>query len=139
MSNVRLTRREAAKLAGATALVSAISMPWVRRASAATEINHWSWLAASDGEVWAQMIKDFNAANKDVQIKMDLVPEDQYTTKILTAAAAGKAPDFGWGTAGQRAQWAADGVIQPLNDLAKKVGLDLGDFSEFSEIGRAHV
>jgi ABC-type glycerol-3-phosphate transport system substrate-binding protein len=132
MSNIRLTRREAAKLAGGVALAGAISMPWVRRASAAVEINHWSWLAASDGEVWAQMIKDFNAANKDVQIKMDLVPEDQYTTKILTAAAAGKAPDFGWGTAGQRAQWAADGVIQPLDDLAKKVGLDLADFSEFS-------
>ena len=130
MSKPSISRRHFAGLAGATALT--VSMPWVRRASAAVEINHWSWLAASDGEVWGQMIKDFNAANKDVQIKMELVPEDQYTTKILAAAAAGKAPDFGWGTAGQRAQWAQDGVIVPLDDLAKKVGLDVADFSDFS-------
>ena len=130
MSKPSISRRHFAGLAGATALT--VSMPWVRRASAAVEINHWSWLAASDGEVWGQMIKDFNAANKDVQIKMELVPEDQYTTKILAAAAAGKAPDFGWGTAGQRAQWAQDGVIVPLDDLAKKVGLDVTDFSDFS-------
>jgi len=132
MTKNQVTRRQAVQLAGTAVLVGAISMPWVRRASAATEINHWSWLAASDGEVWGQMIKDFNSANKDVQIKMDLIPEDQYTTKILAAAASGKAPDFGWGTAGQRAQWASDGVIQPLDDLAKKVGLDVGDFSDFS-------
>ena len=130
MSKSSISRRHFAGLAGATALT--VSMPWVRRASAAVEINHWSWLAASDGEVWGQMIKDFNAANKDVQIKLELVPEDQYTTKILAAAAAGKAPDFGWGTAGQRAQWAQDGVIVPLDDLAKKVGLDVADFSDFS-------
>ena len=130
MSKSSISRRHFASLAGATALT--VSMPWVRRASAAVEINHWSWLAASDGEVWGQMVKDFNAANKDVQIKMELVPEDQYTTKILAAAAAGKAPDFGWGTAGQRAQWAQDGVIVPLDDLAKKVGLDVADFSDFS-------
>ena len=80
------------------------------------------------------MIQSFNDAHKDkgVQIKMEVVPEDQYNTKILAAAASGQAPDFGWGTAGQRAQWAADGVIIPLDDLAAKSGLDIADFSEFS-------
>ena len=71
-----------------------------------TEIVHWSWLAASDGEVWAKMIDAFNDAHKDkgVQIRMEVVPEEQYVTKVLAAAATGKAPDFGWGTAGKRAQ-----------------------------------
>ena len=63
---------------------------------------------------------------------MEVVPDEQYVTKVLAAAATGKAPDFGWGTAGQRAQWAKDGVIVPLDDLAKKVGLDLADFTDFS-------
>ncbi|MFO1039559.1 MAG: extracellular solute-binding protein [Geminicoccaceae bacterium] len=99
-----------------------------------TEILHWSWLAASDGEVWAKMIDEFNAAHsgKGVQIKMELVPEEQYVTKVLAAAVTGKAPDFGWGTAGVRAKMAKDGIIVPLDDLAKKSGLDLADFSEFS-------
>ena len=99
-----------------------------------TEIVHWSWLAASDGEVWAKMIDEFNAAHsgKGVQIKMELVPEEQYVTKVLAASVTGKAPDFGWGTAGLRAKMAKDGVLVPLDDLIKASGLDLADFSEFS-------
>ena len=94
---------------------------------------HWSWLAASDGEVWGKMIDAFNEAHKGkgVQIKMEVIPEEQYVTKICAAAATGKAPDFGWGTAGQRAKMARDGVIVPLDDLVAKAGLDLADFDEF--------
>jgi multiple sugar transport system substrate-binding protein len=133
----KLSRRQFAKAAATTAAVAAIGpIARIKRVHAANpiEINHWSWLAASDGEVWAQMIQSFNDAHKDkgVQIKMEVVPEEQYNTKILAAAATGTAPDFGWGTAGQRAQWAKDGVIVPLDDLAKGGGLDLADFSEFS-------
>ena len=130
MSRTDLTRRT--MVGGAAALgAGTVFMPHVARA-AATEIVHWSWLAASDGEVWQKMIEAFNAANKDMQIRMELVPEEQFTTKVLGAAATGKAPDFGWGTAGQRAKMAKDGVVMPLDDLAKKIGLDLADFEAFS-------
>src|SRR5437667_6477457 len=127
-----LNRRQfvgAAAAAGAATFV-----PKRLFAAATTEIVHWSWLAASDGEVWQKMIDSFNDAHKDkgVQIKMEVIPEEQYVTKVLAAAATGNAPDFGWGTAGQRAQWANDGVIVPLDDMATKAGLELADFSEFS-------
>jgi ABC-type glycerol-3-phosphate transport system substrate-binding protein len=130
MSTYRLTRR-AVVAAGAALAGGTVFKPWIARA-AATEIIHWSWLAASDGEVWQQMIDAFNAANKDMKIKMEVVPEEQYPTKILGAAATGKAPDFGWGTAGQRAKMAKDGVIIGLDDVAKKAGLDLSDFDAFA-------
>ena len=126
-------RRRFVKGAAATTAIAAaapIFKPFV--AIGATEIVHWSWLAASDGEVWAQMIKNYNDANKDAPIRMELVPEEQYMTKVLAAAATGTAPDFGWGTAGQHAQLARDEVTVPLDDLAKNVGLDLADFSDFS-------
>ncbi|MFO1149452.1 MAG: extracellular solute-binding protein [Alsobacter sp.] len=119
-------------LAGSGAIAGGLVFkPAILRA-ATTELVHWSWLAASDGEVWDKMIKAFNAANKDVQIKMELVEEEQYNTKVLAAAATGRAPDFGWGTAGQRAKWAKDGVLVKLDDLVKASGLDLSDFSAFS-------
>jgi ABC-type glycerol-3-phosphate transport system substrate-binding protein len=131
-----LTRRQFAKAAGATAALAAVPMTHIRKiyGADAMELTHWSWLAASDGEVWAQMIQNFNDAHKDkgVQIKMEVIAEEQYTTKVLAAAATGNAPDFGWGTAGQHAQWAQDGVTVPLDDLAKGGGLDLADFSDFS-------
>ena len=80
------------------------------------------------------MIDSFNSAHKDkaVQIKMELIPEEQYSTKLLAATVAGKAPDFGWGTAGLGAPLAKDNVTIPLDDLAKQVGLDLADFTEYS-------
>ena len=129
----KLSRRQFARLAGKSALLATAAAvfpaPFVKGAEPIT-LTHWSWLSASDAEVWGKMIANFNAANSDIQLKLELVPDDQYDTKLLAAAAAGQAPDFGWGTAGQRAQWAKDGVIIPLDDLATKVGLNLSDFSE---------
>jgi ABC-type glycerol-3-phosphate transport system substrate-binding protein len=136
-SKSKMSRRQFAKRAAATAALAATGtltrLPKVHAADP-VELVHWSWLSASDAEVWTQMIQNFNDAHKDkgVQIKMETVPDDQYDTKVLAAAASGQAPDFGWGTAGLRAQWAQDGVIVALDDLSKQVGLDLADFSEFS-------
>ncbi|WP_162914306.1 extracellular solute-binding protein [Taklimakanibacter lacteus] len=131
-----LNRRGLLKTAGAAAALLAAPRLATRRASAGNpiEIVHWSWLAASDGEIWARMIADFNEAHKDkgVQIKMEVVPEEQYVTKVLAAVATGKAPDFGWGTAGKGAQLARDEVVIPLDDLVAKAGLDIADFSASS-------
>src|SRR6202011_953540 len=118
-----LSRRQ---FVGAAAAVGAAAFVPNRVFAASTiEIVHWSWLAASDGEVWAKMIDAFNDAHKDkgVKIRMEVVPEEQYVTKVLAAAATGKAPDFGWGTAGKAAGMARDEVTVPLDDLAKQVGL----------------
>jgi ABC-type glycerol-3-phosphate transport system substrate-binding protein len=127
----RVFLKGAGALAAAAAAPSLLPRPAIAKP---IEIVHWSWLAASDGEVWAKMIDNFNAANKasGMQIRMELVPEEQYTTKILAAAATGKAPDFGWGTAGKGAQLARDEVVIPLDDLVKKSGLNLADFSKMS-------
>lgn len=135
MTKSVISRRNLVKSAGTVALASAFPMPFVRRTKAASNIElvHWSPLAASDGEVWAQMIQNFNEAHKDkgVSIRMEVVNWDDYTTKVLASAAAGAAPDFGWNT-DPRPAFVRDGVLVPLNDLAKNSGLDLSDFSEFS-------
>lgn len=133
----KLSRRRFVKTAGAAAaLATAAPTILPRRVFAANpvELVHWSWLAASDGEVWAQMIEAFNEAHKDqgVQIRMELIPEEQYVTKVLASVATGRAPDFGWGTAGKAAQLARDEVTVPLDEVAGQVGLDLADFSEAS-------
>lgn len=98
------------------------------------ELVHWSWLTASDGEVWAKMIEAFNAAHADkgVKIRMEVIPLEEYPLKLLASAATGQAPDFGWGTAGQNAKYAKEKVTVALDDLAKEAGLDLADFSDSS-------
>ncbi|WP_193227685.1 substrate-binding domain-containing protein [Aureimonas psammosilenae] len=135
MSTFNISRRrflEGSVAAGAAMTTGGLFAPAI--AQGTTEIVHWSWLQASDGEVWTKAIAAFNQAHKDkgVQIRMELVPEEQYRTKILAATASGSAPDFGWGTAGKDAALAKDGVTVPLDDLAKAAGLDLADFSESS-------
>ncbi len=130
----RMTRRTALQLMGGMAGILATGVaPAIRLAGAAgkpIELVHWSWLTASDGEVWQQMIDSFNAANKDkgTQIRMEVVPDDQYGTKVLSAAATGNAPDFGWGTAGLRADWVKKGVVLPLDETFKQAGISLSDF-----------
>jgi ABC-type glycerol-3-phosphate transport system substrate-binding protein len=133
MMKTKLTRRDVMK-AAATSAVMAVPFGRAIAQTKPIELLHWSWLSASDGEVWRQMIDAFNAAHKDkaVQIKMELIPEEQYSTKLLAAAVTGKAPDFGWGTAGLGAPLAKDSVTIPLDDVAKQVELDLADFTDFS-------
>jgi ABC-type glycerol-3-phosphate transport system substrate-binding protein len=129
----RVSRRTALGIiggaAGAAAASTLAGMPAVIGKD--LELVHWSWLTASDGEVWKQMVDAFNAAHKDkgVQIRLEVLPSDQYGTKVLSAAATGNAPDFGWATAGLRADWAKKGVILPLEDVLKPAGLDPSDFT----------
>ncbi len=129
------SRRKFLKKAGATA-VAVPMMAYTKKfaIAATTEIVHWSWLAASDGEVWGKMIDNFNDAHKDkgIQIKMEVIPEEQFVTKVLASVATGRAPDFGWGTAGKGAQLARDGVTVPLDDLIKDGNLDIGDFTDLA-------
>ncbi len=153
MSNRKITRRDFIKAAGLAtvgATLAACTPALTQTAAPAQntpaaiatggapsvakpiELVHWSWLVASDGEVWQKMIDAFNAANKDIQIRMEIVPDDQISQKVLGSVAAGQAPDFGWNTGGLQAQWANDGVIIPLDDLAAKTGLDMTDFSDTS-------
>ena len=136
----KVTRRNALKLAGAGAASGILANSGINGVTAKPlparqdvhEIVHWSWLTASDGEVWQQMIDAFNEAHADqgVQIRMEVVPDDQYGTKVLSSAAAGQAPDFGWGTAGLRADWIDKDVVLPLDELMSAAALDLADFTE---------
>jgi len=63
---------------------------------------------------------------------MEVIPLEQYPTKLLASAVTGQAPDFGWGTAGLNAQYAKEGVTVPLDGLASEVGLELADFTDSS-------
>ncbi len=98
-------------------------------------LNMWSTLTASDAQTWAKMIANFNKANDNKglheQIKLTTVANN-YTTKVTAAVESGNAPNFGWGTAGEEALWAKQGVIIPLNSLATQAGFKLSDFSAIS-------
>jgi ABC-type glycerol-3-phosphate transport system substrate-binding protein len=129
-------RRAAAGLVAVSALVLSAcsnSPATLQKSGGNTVITMWSWLSASDAQVWGTMIADFNKANDNKglheQIKVTPVVSD-YNTKITAAVTAGDAPDFGWASAGlEEYTWAKEGVIVPLTQLAQQVGLNLSDFT----------
>lgn len=129
-------RRAAAALVAVSALVCSAcsnSPAPLQKSGGNTIITMWSWLSASDATVWGRIITAFNTANNDKglheQIKLTPVVSD-YTTKVAAAVTAGDAPDFGWSSAGlEEYQWAKEGVIVPLTNLAHEVGLNLSDFT----------
>ncbi|MBK8023739.1 MAG: extracellular solute-binding protein [Chloroflexi bacterium] len=145
MANKSMSRRQFLKTAGIAAAGTALGASGVANAARSTryhpiamirqgpiELVHWSWLVASDGEVWQQMVDAFNEANTDIKIVMSVENADEYNTKVLAGVAAGNAPDFGWGPGGLRSQWINDGVLVPLDDLIASAGLDIADFTESS-------
>ena len=124
-----------AATAGAAGLAASTGLfPMPALAQGGFELVTWSWLTASDGEVWSQMIQNFNDVHKDkgVQIRHEVVTGSQYMTKVLAAAASGQAPDFGWAQTGRRLQQINDGVVVPVDDLSAAAGLDWNDFQAFA-------
>jgi multiple sugar transport system substrate-binding protein len=134
--SVRYSRRKVLKLAGAGlggAVISRSLRPSLGYAQTGpTELVHWSWYSASDNTDWSKLIANFNAANKDLQIRQEFVSDDTYGTKILASSATGNAPDFGTAQNGRTAQWAKQGVTYALEPALKAAGLDLADFDQRS-------
>lgn len=99
-------------------------------------VNHWSWLSASDAEVWGQHTANFNEAHADqgIQIEQLNVNSDEVITKVVAAAATGQAPDFGWSRfgAGGSADFIKDGVTVELGGYLADAGLDWDDITELS-------
>jgi multiple sugar transport system substrate-binding protein len=96
------------------------------------EINHWHTLTASDADVWGQALDNFNNANasQNVKITYQVIPDDQFGTKLLAASTTGEAPDFSWAEGYGRRDWVNKGVVLPIDDLVKQAGLDLTDFTD---------
>lgn len=94
------------------------------------ELLNWHPLSASDGDAWAALVEEFNAAHSDqgVSILQEVVTEG-LGTKILTSFAAGTPPDFGY-VAGVNVDFVQKGVITELDDLMESAGLNYSDFFE---------
>lgn len=72
----------------------------------------------------------FTAENPDITVRMEVLPWDQYWTKLTTELAGGKAPDVFWLTVENFPDMADKGVLAPLDDLLGKAGIDLAKYHQ---------
>ncbi|MDX2543446.1 extracellular solute-binding protein [Streptomyces sp. WI04-05B] len=84
------------------------------------------WAAQGDADVLAKVIKPFEAANPDVTVKVTLIPNAEYYTKLQSAIAAGKGPDVAQFFPESQSQFLDPAILRPVPD-----GLvDKADFFE---------
>ncbi|OGB91627.1 MAG: hypothetical protein A3H39_06425 [candidate division NC10 bacterium RIFCSPLOWO2_02_FULL_66_22] len=110
---------------GVVALLAAWS--W-STAQAATKINAWSGLSGDDKGRWEEMIRAFNASQKDVEVLPSFYQWDLMHSKLVTSIQAGGTPEvlLMWVTV--LPEMASFGALQPMDELLGEAGVKAEDF-----------
>jgi multiple sugar transport system substrate-binding protein len=92
----------------------------------ATTLEVWYPYASPN---WEAYWKGFEDTHADVGIKAVFAANDTTANaKFFTAVASGTPPDVSWVDGPQVAEWAARGVLEPLDDLIASSGITKDDF-----------
>jgi len=92
--------------------------------SMAVEITLWhGWTGADNTEMLQKAIARFNRENPEIKVVPTALPWDEFFSKWVVSAAAGNPPDVGLYHTSEIPQFAELGILLPLEDLQKKVGI----------------
>lgn len=76
------------------------------------------------------LVEEFNKENPEVNVKLELTPYDQYFTKLDAAASGGGLPDVFWMNGPNFVKYAANDMIEPIDDSISDDNLDLSPYPE---------
>lgn len=85
------------------------------------------WAFEGEEAFFPTLKERFEAEHPNITLDITEIPEDNYTTKVDTALAAGRTPDLGL-TYEQR--WFKAGAVLPLDDVIESQGIDLSTFNQ---------
>ncbi|MDP9219163.1 MAG: ABC transporter substrate-binding protein [Actinomycetota bacterium] len=91
-------------------------------------LQYWNGFTGGDGPTMKKMVEDFNAAHKNIEVKMTTIQWANYYQKVPTAVQNGKGPDVGIAHQDALAGLAARKTIQPLDDIAGELKMSESDF-----------
>ncbi|MEU6380751.1 extracellular solute-binding protein [Streptomyces sp. NPDC046909] len=74
------------------------------------------WAAQGDADVLDKVLKSFKADNPDLTVKITLIPNGEYYTKLQSAIAAGKGPDLAQFFPESQAQFVDPSILRPVPD-----------------------
>lgn len=69
-----------------------------------------------------KLVDGFMAKYPNIKVELTNLPEEQYSTKVETALAAGAPPDLGFM---MNRRWLKEGAFLPIDDMIKEQGIDL--------------
>ena len=93
------------------------------------QLAFWNGFTGGDGPFMQQLVKDFNAEQKDIDVKMVVQEWDDFYAKVPQAVSSGTGPDVAIMHLNQLATNAARTVILPLDDVAENLKLTESDFN----------
>ncbi len=93
-----------------------------------TTIRYALWGGASEVQYAREICESFVKKHPEIRMDVAVYPWGQYWAKVQTQIASGLAPDVMSFYSGNFGVWVDRGALAPLNDLAKRSGLDLNRF-----------
>jgi multiple sugar transport system substrate-binding protein len=90
-------------------------------------IEFWTPFTGADGDTMEELVAQFNSETPTVQVTLQRLPE--YYTAVSNAVQAGETPQVMIMHIDALARWAAEGVVQPLDDLSSQLGLSEETFT----------
>lgn len=96
---------------------------------AQSNITYGIWDAAQKPGVDAQ-IAAFNAKNPNISVEVQIVPWDDYWTKLQTGVAGGSTYDVFWINAANLPTYASQGSLTPIQDLVDDETIDVSGYPE---------
>jgi len=92
-------------------------------------IAFWNGLTGGEGPYIQDLVQEFNAQSKNINVSMNIVEWDTFYQKVPSAVNTGEGPDVGIMHHDQLGTNAARGVIIPLDDVANALKLKEADFA----------
>ncbi|MCK9860142.1 ABC transporter substrate-binding protein [Paenibacillus sp. ATY16] len=94
------------------------------------EITFWNMFGGGEGDFVDQIIKGFNDSQQEVIVKQLRLESNEYYAKLGTALSSSKGPDVAVAHVDRISPFVKAKQIVPVDELASKVGFDLGQISE---------
>jgi len=124
MSLCRSNRRGLLLLAFAVA-AGWVFLPRPTLGHSKTVIRFWHGFTSKDGEAMLRLVREFNAANSDIEVEVQRIPWGTYYNKLFVAGLAGRAPDVFVAHTIMLARLERGGFIQPVDELLAGSRTDL--------------
>lgn len=103
-----------------TFLAATLTLPFLSGAALAAPVTIDFWTAwdasKADGKAGIAAIKEFEAANPDIEIKTQVIAFDALHNKLVTSVAGGDAPDISWGLSEWFGELNRMGALADLTD-----------------------
>jgi len=114
----RITRRRFAQGVAATPLVLGASTRGIStvRAQDKVTIKFWTHTHPPMVDLNKKLIDEFQAANPDIEVQYDIIPNNEFATKMLTSMGTGTGPDvINMDDNQMRSIYIPQGLVQPVD------------------------